>query len=168
MHTAYSTARKGSDIMKIYIDTREKKTAIKDILKRFDELGIDYEFKQLKTGDYMNVEDENSKELHIIIDRKSGLDELAYNLGVDRVRFHKELKRAKDNHIHLIILIADEHRTTLNDVLDWKPCYSTIDGKMLLRLMQQAILYYGEAVYFQFCKPDEMADEIVRTLSFCR
>lgn len=157
--------------MQIIVDTREKKASVENILKRFNELGISYQRKKLDTGDYVNSEDENSNQLHIVIDRKGGgLDELAYNLGVDRVRFHKELKRAKDNHIHLIILIADENRTTLDDVLDWEPAFKTpkrtMNGQMLLSLIQQAILYYGEAVYFQFCKPEQMADEIIRILSF--
>ena len=157
--------------MQIIVDTREKKNSITNILKRFNELGISYQRKKLDTGDYVNSEDENSNQLHIVIDRKGGgLDELAYNLGVDRVRFHKELKRAKDNHIHLIILIADENRTTLDDVLDWEPTFKTpkriMNGQILLRLIQQAILYYGEAVHFQFCKSEQMADEIIRILSF--
>ena len=56
--------------MQIIVDTREKKASVENILKRFSELGISYQRKKLDTGDYVNSEDENSNQLHIVIDRK--------------------------------------------------------------------------------------------------
>ena len=58
--------------MQIIVDTREKKASVENILKRFNELGISYQRKKLDTGDYVNSEDENSNQLHILIDRKEG------------------------------------------------------------------------------------------------
>lgn len=156
--------------MKIYIDCHEHPKKINDILYTFDILGVPYERKRLETGDYVMAEDAGSTELHTVIDRKGGgLDELSNNLGIDRERFHKELKRAVDSNIHLVILIADERRTCLEDVADWEPYFKapnrTMTGEMLLSLMKNAIRKYKGMVAFQFCRPEEMGTEIIRILS---
>lgn len=156
--------------MEIYFDSREKMAHIQNILKRFDELGVTYERKALETGDYIKKEDAGSDKLHTVIERKGGgLDELSYNLCSDRIRFHKELKRACDSNIRLIILIADEHCTCLEDVLDWMPSFNApirrMNGKILYQLIQNTIELYHNTISYQFCKPDRMADEIVRFLS---
>lgn len=155
--------------MEIYFDSREKMEHIQHILKRFDELGVTYERKALKTGDYIKKEDAGSDKPHIVIERKGGLEELSYNFCSDRIRFRKELKRASDSNIRLIILIADEQRTCLEDVLDWMPSFNApnrrMNGMILYKLIQNAIEQYKDAISFQFCKPDKMADEIIRFLS---
>ena len=76
--------------MKVYVDSREKPQAIKQITAYFDRHGIAWEQKKLDTGDYM-LEGQPS----LIIDRKQSLSELANNLlSPDRARFYREIRRA--------------------------------------------------------------------------
>ncbi len=67
----------------------------------FDRHGITYRVEKLDVGDYML--DGGS----LVIDRKSGLQELSTNLtnAADNARFMREVRRAYNAGIKLVILI---------------------------------------------------------------
>ena len=100
---------------KILIDTREKE--LLHIKSKFDRNNIKYEHKKLCVGDYRIVLDGEGTAYTppIVVERKSGIDELISNLCSERdkdgkTRLHRELDRSLDSKTKLIILIED---------LDW-------------------------------------------------
>ena len=131
--------------MKCYIDSREKPQAIKNIIAYFDKHGIEWERVALKTGDYMLDGRPN-----LIVDRKQSLVELAHNLlSQDKARFYREIRRARDSGIRLIILC--EHGPdvkTFADVKNWKPKYGKVTGKALADAIFRLELAYGVPVYY--------------------
>ena len=137
--------------MKILIDTREKPQAIRGIIAWFDRHGIAWEKRALKTGDYMlecknedlnnanytleckNEDTKKGPPLVTVIDRKQNLTELAHNLlSPDRGRFYREVRRAREEGIRLIILCENGGGIrTFEDVKRWKPKYGKVTGKAL-------------------------------------
>ena len=102
--------------MDIQIDSREKARAIRKIIKTFDENGIRHFSSKLLVGDYMSLDNPR-----LIIDRKQNLQELCGNVCQQHERFKKELIRAIDAGIRLVILV--EHGSdiqSLEDVWFWK------------------------------------------------
>lgn len=85
--------------MDIQIDSREKAKAIRKILKTFDDKGINHYTSKLFVGDYMSLDNPR-----LIIDRKQNLQELCGNVCQQHERFRKELIRARDAGIKLVIL----------------------------------------------------------------
>ena len=146
--------------MKIYIDTREKPQAVHGIITYFERHGIEWERVALKTGDYML--DGNPG---LIIDRKQSLGELAHNmLSPDRARFYREIRRAKDSGIKLIILC--EHGPdvkTYNDVKNWVPKYGKVTGKALADAIFRLEIGYGVPVLF--CSKRSTGKRIVEILT---
>lgn len=114
--------------MRIIIDTREKEQAIRNILAYFDRNGIEWERRKLETGDYMLDGQPN-----VIVDRKQSLGEMAHNLlSPDRARFYREVRRARESGIQLIILC--EHGSGIRnagDVRKWVPKFGKTSGKSL-------------------------------------
>ena len=131
--------------MKVYVDSREKPQAIRQITAYFDRHGIAWEQKKLDTGDYM-LEGQPS----LIIDRKQSLSELANNLlSPDRARFYREIRRARDSGIRLIILC--EHGPdvkTFADVKNWKPKFGKVSGKALADAIFRLEMAYGVPVLY--------------------
>lgn len=161
--------------MIIQIDSREKAKAIQKIIEEFDKQGIKHPVSKLIVGDYMNYD-----KPRVIVDRKQNLSELCQNVCQDHDRFRRELVRAKENGIQLIILC--EHGKdikSLEDVIFWKNPRSEkrvqIDGKwqkVHTKAMKGEVLYkilttlqdkYG--VQFVFCDKENTGSEIVRLLS---
>lgn len=102
--------------MDIQIDSREKARAIRKILKIFDDHNVRYFTSKLLVGDYMSLDNPR-----LIIDRKQNLQELCGNVCQQHERFKRELIRAMDAGIQLVILV--EHGPdirTLEDVYFWK------------------------------------------------
>lgn len=102
--------------MDIQIDSREKARAIRKIIKAFDEQGIKYFSSKLLVGDYMSLDNPR-----LIIDRKQNLQELCGNVCQQHERFKRELLKAMDAGIQLVILV--EHGAdikSLEDVYFWK------------------------------------------------
>ena len=98
--------------MKIFVDSREKPQAIQGILAYFDRHEIEWERVKIDTGDYML---EGQPDL--IVDRKQSLGELAHNLlSPDRARFYREIRRAREAGIRLIILCEHGGVKGLEDV----------------------------------------------------
>lgn len=102
--------------MKIAIDSREKPHAIVKIREYFDKHGIKHFVNKLPVGDYMDFDYPR-----ISIDRKQSLLEVAKNVCQDHERFRRELLRAQDLDIKLILLIEHSHTIkTLSDVRHWR------------------------------------------------
>ena len=161
--------------MTIQIDSREKARAIKNILQFFDESEITYFQSKLYIGDYMSMDNPR-----LIIDRKQNLNELCSNVTSDHDRFRKELLKAKNNGIQLVILV--EHGKgieCLEDVIFWKNPRSEkrvkVDGKFqtvktkattgqtLYNILCTLERKYG--VKYVFCDKENTGHEIVRILS---
>ena len=102
--------------MDIQIDSREKARAITKIIKTFDESGVNHFSSKLLVGDYMNLDNPR-----LIIDRKQNLQELCGNVCQQHERFKKELVKAMQANIQLIILV--EHGPDvkcIEDVYFWQ------------------------------------------------
>lgn len=146
--------------MRILIDTRDKAQAIKGITEYFDRHGILWERTKLDTGDYMLDGQPN-----LVIDRKQSLSELAHNLlSPDRARFYREVRRARDNGIKLIILC--EHGPdvkTFADVKNWKPKYGKVSGKALADAIFRLEMAYN--VPTLFCGKRSTGKRIIEILT---
>lgn len=161
--------------MVIQIDSREKSRAIQKILAEFDHQGIKYYISKLWTGDYMSLDNPR-----VIVDRKQNLLELCQNVCQDHERFRRELIRAKDNGIQLIILC--EHGDgieQLEDVIFWQNPrrsyrkrvngkWETITtnattGQTLYNILSTLNRKYG--VEFRFCSKEETGKKIVEILN---
>ena len=158
--------------MHIRIDTREHKREYERITAQFDALGVTYERKKVDEGDYMIPDNP-----HLVIERKKNLQELCGNVTQQHERFQRELLRAKDKNIKMIILC--EHGNgieTLEDVFFWenprrkdhayrmvngKPKRAT-SGKQLYKSLNTIRTRYG--VDFVFCEPEETGQKIIELL----
>ena len=110
--------------MDIQIDTREKQRAIRKILKTFDDNGVKHFSSKLLVGDYMSLDNPR-----LIIDRKQNLQELCGNVCQQHGRFKRELLKAIDAGIQLVILV--EHGSdiqSLEDVWFWDCLLYTSDA----------------------------------------
>lgn len=145
--------------MKILIDSREKK--FEHITRYFDRHSVEYEIKKLDVGDYANSE--NGR---IVIDRKSGLEEISMNLlnKSDSQRFWREIRRSHEQGIKLVILV-ESGRTVknINDVPKWKSKYSGVSGRKLIDEMIRCEMAYG--VRWCFCDRRSTAKRIIEILS---
>ena len=102
--------------MDIQIDSREKARAIKKIVQTFEKEGVNYFSSKLLVGDYMNLDNPR-----VIIDRKKNLQELCGNVCQQHERFKRELVKAMQANIQLIILV--EHGPdvkSIEDVYFWQ------------------------------------------------
>lgn len=165
--------------MDIQIDSREKARAIRKIIKYFDAHGIKHFSSKLLVGDYMSLDNPR-----LIIDRKQNLQELCGNVCQQHERFKKELLKAMDAGLQLVILV--EHGPdvkNLEDVYFWKNprkhevrwkwengkrvkyvvSAKAVDGAQLYRSLCTIRDRYG--VRFVFCEKKDTGTEIVRILS---
>lgn len=160
--------------MVIQIDSREKAKAIKKILEEFDEQGVKYFVSKLWTGDYMNLD--NPK---VIVDRKQNLTELSSNICQDHDRFRRELIRAQENGIQLIILCEHGHDIKcLEDIIFWDNPRGTkrvkkdgiwqtvetnaLKGEVMYKILTTLERKYG--VRFEFCTKEETGNRIIEIL----
>lgn len=163
--------------MIIQIDSREKARAIKKIVAEFDRQGIRHPVSKLMVGDYMNYDNPR-----LIIDRKQNLSELCSNICQGHERFRRELIRAQENDIRMIILV--EHGKGIQKLEDviwwenprrWKRVQDPYTGRwkdVETKAMEGDVLYkilctqekkYG--VKFLFCEKKDTGKEIIRILS---
>lgn len=142
----------------IICDTREKKN--RHIIQYFEQREIPYKIAKLDTGDYM---DSNSN--RITIDRKQNLDELCGNLfSPDRSRFWREVRRAKDEGIKMIVLIEQGGKIkTLKDVPKWRGKYTKVSGYSLYNEICRCHIAYG--VEFLFCDKRSTGKRIAELLA---
>jgi len=102
-------------MMQIQCDTREHKQEWERISAQFDRLGVKYFRSKLFVGDYMSLDNPR-----LVIDRKKDLQELCANVTAEHERFRRELVRAQEQGIKVIILC--EHGRDiqcLEDVYFW-------------------------------------------------
>lgn len=145
--------------VRILCDTREKPQAIKGILAYFDRHGIEWEKRKLDTGDYML---EGQPEL--VVDRKQNLSELAHNLlSPDRARFYREVRRARESGIRLVILCEERGINGLEDVKKWVPKYGKVHGKALAGAIFKLWIAYQVPVLY--CDKRSTGRRIVEILT---
>lgn len=131
--------------MKVICDTRDKEHAVQHILQYFDRHGIEWERRKLDTGDYMLDDKPN-----LVIDRKQSLTELGHNLlSRDRERFYREIRRARDQGIRLVILCEEGNSIrNIEDLKNWKPKYGKISGRSLADAIFRLEIGYGVPTFF--------------------
>lgn len=128
----------------VIVDSREKPQAIRNILAYFDRHGIAYEKRALKTGDY-TLEGHGD----VVVDRKQSLQELAHNLlSPDRARFYREIRRARESGIRLIILCEHGGIHNLDDIKKWHNPYGKVTGKALADAIFRLEVSYSVPVIF--------------------
>lgn len=165
--------------MDIQIDSREKARAITKIIKTFDENGVNHFTSKLLVGDYMNLDNPR-----LIIDRKQNLQELCGNVCQQHERFKRELIKAMQANIQLIILI--EHGPdvmSIEDVYFWKNprkhevrwrmvngkrekyvvSAKAVDGNQLYKSLCTIRDRYN--VRFEFCEKKDTGKRIMELLS---
>ena len=141
----------------VIVDSREKKN--EHILKYFDKHGVEYEIHKLDCGDYMQPNGT------ISIDKKQDLAELAMNLlnPNDKARFWKEVRRARETGIKLVILCEHGGQIkTFSDVKKWRPRYGKATGKSLSDAIFRLYMAYGVPV--MYCDKRSTAKRILEIL----
>lgn len=164
--------------MFILSDTREHKTEWDRIKKQFDVLGVRYDRCKLYCGDYQEV----SNSL-LVIDRKKDLQEICGNVCQQHERFQRELMRAREAGIHIVILC--EHGAdikSLEDVKTWQnprrqpriawvnghrqrvvDSPNALTGEQLFKTLTTIKERYG--IDFEFCTKDETGKRIIEILA---
>ena len=165
--------------MDIQIDSREKARAIRKIVKTFDDNGVKHFSSKLLVGDYMSLDNPR-----LIIDRKQNLQELCGNVCQQHERFKRELLKAMDAGIQLIILIEyGKDIKSIEDVYFWKNPrkhevrWRTVNGKKE-RYVASSKAVDGNQLYkslctirdrynvrFEFCEKNDTGKKIIELLS---
>lgn len=96
----------------IQVDRREQKN--QHIEQWFNDHGIEYYNFSLPVGDYAKMNDHS-----VVVDKKSGLQEVYGNIVQQHERFTNECKLAQKAGIRLIILVEEENIRDLDDVCLW-------------------------------------------------
>ena len=149
--------------MTIQIDSREHKWELARIQRQLTALGCKTIVSKLYVGDYQSLDNPR-----LVIDRKKDLLELCGNVTQQHERFQRELIKAQEAGIRLIILI--EHGgdiQSLEDVYVWdnprllqSPKATT--GKGLYKSLCTIRNRYN--VRFEFCTKQETGKKIMELL----
>lgn len=149
--------------MTIQIDSREHKWELARIQRQLAALGCKTIVSKLYVGDYQSLDNPR-----LVIDRKKDLLELCGNVTQQHERFQRELIKAQEAGIRLIILI--EHGgdiQSLEDVYFWdnprllqSPKATT--GKGLYKSLCTIRNRYN--VRFEFCTKQETGKKIMELL----
>ena len=143
----------------IICDTREKGNDY--ILKYFDKVNQDYIVSKLDAGDYMIY-----KNYKTIIDKKSGLLELAGNLcrTSEHERIKKEVAKSRElGCVDFIFLICENKIKTVEDIVNWTNKNTQVKGSTLLKVMTTMKERYG--VKFIIVPKKEIGQKIVELLA---
>lgn len=144
--------------MIIYADTRQKKDKHTRKHEQIQKLGYTLEHKALEIGDYM-LEGKDK----ISIDTKQNLDEVASNVFDESGRFMREVRRAYQNKVKLIVLIEHGGKIkTIDDVSKWDSKHSKITGRGLSNRLFRIHIAYGTE--FLFCDKRVTGKRIVELL----
>ena len=164
--------------MEIQIDSREKPHAIKLIIEEFDRQGVKHFVSKLPVGDYISLDN-----ARLSIDRKQDLGELIGNVCQQHERFKRELIRAMELGIQLVILVEHgEDVKNLEDVFFWKnprkhtvhwryrngkrekyvESEKAVDGYQLYKSLCTIQDRYN--VRFEFCNKEETGKRIIEIL----
>ncbi len=147
--------------MVIQIDSREKERAIKKIIEEFDRQTVKHPVSKLLVGDYMNYDNPR-----LIVDRKQNLSEVCCNVCQGHERFRRELLRAQENEIQLVILV--EHGRgirCLEDVIWWNNPRGgkSMQGEVLYKVIKTQERKYG--IKYLFCDKRQTGRRIIEILS---
>lgn len=150
--------------MTIQIDTREHKFELARVQRQIEKKGVKTINSKLYVGDYQSLDNPR-----LVIDRKKDLQELCSNVCQQHERFRRELVRAQEAGINLIILV--EHGgdiRELEDVFFWdnpriKDSPRATTGQALYRSLLTIRDRYG--VRFEFCDKRHTGERIVELLS---
>lgn len=149
--------------MTIQIDSREHKWELARIQRQLTTLGCKTIVSKLYVGDYQSLDNPR-----LVIDRKKDLQEICGNVTQQHERFQRELLRAQEAEIQLIILIEHgDDIQTLEDVYFWdNPRLSkspkATTGKSLYRSLCTIRDRYN--VRFEFCTKRETGQKIMELL----
>ena len=148
--------------MTIQIDTREHKWELARIQRQFTSLGVTTFVSKLYVGDYQSLDNPR-----LVIDRKKNLLELCGNVCQQHERFRKEIVRAQEAGIRLIILCEEDEITRLEDVYFWENprkerSPKATSGPALYRSLLTIRDRYN--VRFEFCRKDETGKRIMELL----
>ena len=164
--------------MTIQIDPRAHKSESARIERQFDAMGVAHFRSKLYCGDYQSLD--NGR---LVIDRKKDLLELCGNVTQQHERFRRELIRANEAGIRIIVLCEHGHGIErLSDVYFWDnprlhaekwivedgrprkvPAYpKATTGASLFHSLQTICGKYG--VRFEFCDPANTGEMIVKLL----
>lgn len=105
------------------------------------------------------------KEIKISVDTKQNLEELSRNLmnRSDHSRFWKEVRKAKEHGIKLIILCEHGGQIkSIPDVAKWHSKYSPVSGRALMEEIYRVHIAYG--VEFVFCDKRRTGKKIIELL----
>ena len=80
----------------------------------------------------------------------------------DKVRFWREVRRAHDSGLRLVVLVETNKYKKVSDLASWRSKYSPVRGQALIREMNRLRLAYG--VEFVFCPKVSAARKIVEIL----
>ena len=137
----------------LIIDSREKPKAIENIVRQFDEAGVQHTTSKLLFGDYMDYNKPN-----IVVDRKQNIAELAKNCTREQERFRAELERANAAGARLVILVEQNRFkdrdkwvsvNELSDIILWSSNHTKIRGEKVFRVLVSWVNKYNLSV--QFC-----------------
>lgn len=164
--------------MQIQVDSREHESEWERIRGQFDEIGVKYFRSKLYVGDYQSLDNPR-----LVVDRKKDLQELCGNVTQQHERFRRELIRAREQGIRIVILC--EHGgdiKTLQDVFFWQNprkytmrwttvrgkrigtpiSANAVDGCQLYKSLTTIQDRYG--VRFEFCSKTETGRKIAEIL----
>lgn len=149
--------------MIIQIDTREHKFELARIQSQIERLGVKTIKSKLYVGDYQSLDNPR-----LVIDRKKDLLEICSNVCQQHERFQKELMRARDAEIKIIILCEHGHDINcLEDVYFWdnprlKESPKATKGETLYRTLSTIRDRYG--IDFEFCDKRSTGKRIIELL----
>ena len=162
----------------IQIDTREHRHEVVRIEKQLDALGIKHFRSKLFVGDYQSIDSGR-----LVIDRKKDLQEIIGNVTAQHDRFRRELVRASQAGIRIIVLcehgdgirslddVAGWHNPRLDmmrfAVVDGRACKvkaypAATTGEQLAKTLRTISEKYD--ISFMFCDPERTGETIVRLL----
>lgn len=142
----------------IYADTRQKDGKHTKKHEQIEKLGYTLEHKALSIGDYMIEGRDN-----ISIDTKQNLDEVASNVFDESGRFMREVRKAYQNKVKLIVLIEQGGKIkSIEDVPQWNSKHSKITGRGLSNRLFRIHVAYGTE--FLFCDKRVTGKRIVELL----
>ena len=141
-------------------DTRDKQGKHNNVDDYLRKLGHEVIYVKLDVGD-VALQDNP----FICIDLKRNLEELSKNLmnKKDHSRFWKEVRRAKEKSIKLIILCEHGGQVKkIPDVANWHSKYSPVSGRVLMDEIYRVHIAYG--VEFLFCDKRSTGRKIIEIL----
>lgn len=150
----------------LLIDTREKPKAIENILRTFDEAGIEHVSTKLLFGDYMDF-----NRPQIVIDRKQNIAELAKNCTVESERFRREMEKAKKAGATLVVLVEQNRYKdrdewiqveTISDLIKWSSPHTMITGEKVYRVLVSWCAKFPIRV--KFCDKRSTAETILKII----